>query len=79
MTELRGAPVHVGLKQSRKDVEEGTAKKVYIADDADPHVTDAFAELCKKKSVEVVRVKSMSELGKASGIDVGAAVVTVLK
>lgn len=79
MTKLKGAELRAGVKQSRKAIENGEAAKVYVADDADPHVTESVVELCKSKAVDYEWAESMEKLGKAAGINVGAAVVTVLK
>ncbi len=69
----------VGLKQSEKAVSAGEADYVYIAEDAHERVTEPFRELCAKHGVKVIPAESMARLGSACGIDVGAAVVTVLK
>lgn len=68
----------VGSKQTRKAIEKGTALKVYIAKDAEAHVTTPIIELCNSRGVEIVYVNSMRELGKACGIQVGAASAAVL-
>lgn len=68
-----------GVKQSKKAIKDGLVDKVFIAQDADVHVTKPIIELCVRDNIEVVEVPTMSELGNACGIDVGAAVVAVLK
>ena len=68
----------IGIKQTTKAVEKGTVKKIYIAEDAEPHVTDKLKYLCKNKKVQVIYVEDMKGLGKACGIDVGASVVGIL-
>ena len=52
---------------------------VYLAGDADRQVTAEVIALCIVKDVEIRRVDTRAELGSACGIDVGAAVVAVLK
>ena len=69
----------IGIKQSVKAVENETAKIVYIARDAEEKVVGALKELCKKKSIEIIYVDNMKQLGKACAIDVGAAAVCLLK
>ncbi len=69
----------VGVKQTEKSVVKNNAAKVYVAADADERVTDKLLELCRAKSVEVISVESMNELGKACGIHVKAAAAAVLK
>lgn len=69
----------VGIKQTLKAVETGVAQTVYVAKDADEKVLAPLKELCQKNSVEIISVENMKQLGKACGIDVGAAAVAVLK
>ncbi len=69
----------VGLKQTLKAVEKGQAKIVFIADDAEQHVTRPLLKLCSEKAVPVEAVASMEELGKACSIEVGAATAAVLQ
>ena len=69
----------VGIKQSLKAVESGSAKAVFIARDADEKVVSQIIELCRKNSIEIVYVENMKQLGKACGIEVGAAVSCLLK
>ena len=54
MERLHSAQKVVGLKQSQKAVLSGKAKLVYIAEDADPWVTDPLQRLCKEQGVEVL-------------------------
>ena len=69
----------VSTKQTLKALEAGRAGLVYIAKDADTHVTNPVKENCERLGVEVVYVDTMAELGRACGIDVGAAVACLLK
>lgn len=68
----------IGTKQATKIVELGKAAEVVIAKDADPRLTAKMTSLCVKMGVEVSCVDSMKTLGKACGIDVGAAVVAIV-
>ncbi len=68
----------VGVKQSRKAIQEGRAVRVYLADDADPAVTDPIRAACAAAGIPVVAGKSMSQLGRAFGISVGASVAAEL-
>lgn len=79
LTEFASAKPVVGIKQSRKAVLDGLAKSAYVARNADPGITGPFARLCEDNGVEVVYVDSMEELGRACGINVGAAVAVLLK
>ena len=63
----------VGAKQLRKALEKGRARHVYLAENADPAITDPIAALCREYHVRCTWVRSMTDLGRACGIDVGAA------
>lgn len=69
----------VGTKQTLKALEAGRAELVYIAKDADTEVTNPVRESCARLGIAIVDVDTMAELGRACGIDVGAAVACVLK
>jgi large subunit ribosomal protein L7A len=79
LEDLRKVKKTVGTKQSLKAVENGTAKTVFIARDADEKITVNLVRLCEKNAIKVVFVDNMKQLGKACGIDVGAAVAALLK
>lgn len=68
----------VGTKQAMKAVEAGSVTEVFIAKDADPRVTSKMVNQCRKMGVTVTYVESMKQLGKACGIDVGAAVAAAV-
>ena len=76
---LKSGPIHVGIKQSKRALQEGNVLTAYVAEDADPHVTDAFVAECEAAGVEVIYVESMLRLGRDAGIERGAAVVVALK
>ena len=76
---LKSAHRVVGIKQSTRAVKDGNALMAFIAGDADRRVTQQLESLCIEKSIEVVRVGTMKELGEACGIDVGAASAVILK
>jgi large subunit ribosomal protein L7A len=67
----------IGSKQTVKAVEKSIAKIVYIARDADEHIARPLENQCRDKGIEVVWVDSMTALGKACGIEVGAATAAV--
>lgn len=69
----------VGIKQSTKALNQDKVKTLFIAEDADNHLIQNMKRIANEKNVEVISVDSMKELGKACGIDVGAAVAAVLK
>lgn len=69
----------VGSKQAKRFLAKGTISLLYVAKDADRKITDELVQMANEKSVEVVFIENMKELGEACGIDVCAAVVSVLK
>lgn len=68
----------VGAKQLRKALKAGTARQVYLAENADPAITEPLAALCQDSSVDISWVRSMTELGKACGIEVGTAAAAIV-
>ncbi len=78
MERLHSAEKVVGLKQSKKAVLSGKAKLVYIAEDADPWVTDPLQRLCKEQGAQLLLVPSMKELAKACRVEVPTACAVLL-
>ena len=78
LTELASQEKVIGVKQSRKAIREGRAKRVFLACDADPAITDPVAESCKEAGIPVDGDYTMAQLGRACQITVGASVVVVL-
>ena len=68
----------VGAKQLKKAVNSGRAKYVFLAENADPAVTDALEQMCRTNHIQVTWVRTMAELGSACGIEVGAAAAAVI-
>jgi len=79
LEELKRGPVVVGLKQLRKALKDGAARKVFLARDADAHLVEPVEAQCAAQGVECVWCASMDELGAACGIEVGAAAAALLK
>ncbi|WP_199616574.1 ribosomal L7Ae/L30e/S12e/Gadd45 family protein [Paenibacillus alkalitolerans] len=76
--ELSEGELRIGTKQTTKAVEQGKAAKLFVAKDADPKITVKIVNLARKMGVEVMYVDSMKQLGKACGIEVGAAMVAIV-
>ena len=68
----------VGAKQIRKALTAGSASFVYLAKNADPAITEPLLALCQHNSVAFAWVKSMTDLGQACGIEVGAAAAAIV-
>jgi len=80
LEQLRSASLKtVGTKETMKAVQSGRAKKVFVAEDAEVHVTRPLRQLCQQRDVLVVYVSSMRELGKFCGIEVGAASAAIVE
>ncbi|PDO11413.1 MAG: ribosomal protein L7Ae-like protein [Candidatus Reconcilbacillus cellulovorans] len=69
--------LRIGTKQTSRLVESGKASEVFVAKDADPKVTGKVVDLCRQKGIPVTYVDSMKQLGKACGIEVGAAMAAI--
>ena len=78
MEALAGKEKVVGLKQVRRAVAAGRVRKVFLACDADPRLTEPVEELCQAAGIAVVTDYTMAQLGHACRITVGASVVAVL-
>ena len=78
LAELASVRKTVGLKQSRRAVRERRAKRVFLACDADPAITEPFAADCEAAQISIIRDYTMDQLGEACEIAVGASVVAIL-
>ena len=71
-------PFVVGAKQLKKAVKAGRARCVFLALNADPAVTVPLELLCDDNHIPITWVSRMEDLGRACGIEVGAAAAAVL-
>ena len=71
--DLAGRKLLVGAKQLRKGLQNGTVRQVFLAENADPNVTEPIAQLCAQANIQPVWVRSKAELGRICGIEVDAA------
>jgi len=78
LADLRGRKVVVGAKQLRKALVTRQANQVFLAENADPALTEPIEALCLQNNVKFAWVPSMVDLGHACGIDVGAAAAAVV-
>ena len=79
ITELASKEKVIGVKQSRKAIRDGRARRVFVACDADPAITEPVADGCASAGIPVETGHTMAQLGKACRITVGASVVAVLQ
>jgi len=75
---IKAAKKVAGFKQTTKAVENGSARLVYVARDADDKIRVPVQELSQAKGVPLVEVDSMKELGQACGIQIGTAAAAVI-
>ena len=70
LRDISGKKLAVGARQLKK---AGKTKCVFLAQNADPCITEPIAELCRRQEATVLWVQTMEDLGRACGIEVGAA------
>lgn len=68
----------VGTNQTARAIARGQAVEVFIAADADRRVIEPVAQAARERGVGLIEVESMTALGRACGIAVGAAAAAVL-
>ena len=68
----------VGAKQLKKALKNGKALCVFLAQNADPAITEPIVALCQQNNVDFAWVRSMTDLGHACGIEVGAAAAAAI-
>ena len=56
LADLAGKKVIVGAKQLRKALQNGRAKCVYLAENADPALTDPLVDLCGQRVSPVLKL-----------------------
>jgi large subunit ribosomal protein L7A len=69
----------VGTKQSVKALVNNEVKEVVIAEDADFRITQKVIQTAEQLHIPLTKVSSMKKLGKACGIEVGAAAVAIIQ
>lgn len=78
LADLQGRKTVVGARQLKKALSSGLANRVFLAENADPALTEPIEALCLQNHIQFDWVPSMTDLGRACGIDVGAAAAAVL-
>lgn len=76
---LSQGQVVVGAKQLRKALKAEKVLCAFLAQNADPALTEPIVSLCQQNKISYTWVASMKELGSACGIEVGAASAAVLR
>lgn len=71
--------IRKGTNETTKAVEKGIAQLVIIAEDVEPaEIVMHLPPLCEEKKIPYVHVPSKQELGRAAGIDVGSAAISIV-
>lgn len=76
---LQAKQTIIGTKQAVKALREGLVQELYVAKDADAKVTVPAVNEARELGVPIHHVDSMKKLGKACGIEVGAATVAIIR
>ena len=79
LPDLSKKRIVVGTKQLRKALLNDRARCVFLAENADPHITDPIALVCEQKGIPITWVATMADLGRACGIEVGAAAAAAVE
>lgn len=67
----------IGSKQTIKAMQNGEVSELFIAKDADQHITERIISVAKELNIPFVIVDSKRKLGAACAIDVSASTVAV--
>lgn len=78
LNELEHTAKVVGVKQVRRALANGRVKRLYLAKDADPQLTQPLERQAAEAGAEVVWADAMKALGRACGIAVGTAVAATV-
>ena len=78
LTDLQAGKKAVGIRQIKRALRDGAAREIFLAQDADPALIQPLAALCQERGVAVEWVPTMTELGRACAIAVGAAAAATL-
>ena len=79
MAENQSERLIVGAKQIRKGLNANRISEVYLAQNADPAITEPIEARCQAHQIKYTWVQSMADLGRACGIEVGATMAAVIK
>ena len=78
LPKMAGQQVIVGAKQLRKALNRGLVQMACLAENADPAITEPIEALCLENRIQCIWVPTMEDLGRACGIEVGAAAAAVI-
>ena len=73
----QASQIIIGTKQTVKALKSGIVQKIIVAKDADDRMTEQIIQLALEKGIRIEFAVSRLKLGKAYGINVGAAAVAI--
>jgi large subunit ribosomal protein L7A len=76
---LKAHTIVIGTKQTVKALKEGNVQELLVASDAEQKLTAKVVQEANLIQIPVHYVDSMKKLGKACGIEVGAAAVAIIR
>ena len=76
---LQARKIFIGTKQTVKALKDENVQEILVASDAEPRLTAKVVEEAILMNIPVHYVESMKKLGKACGIEVGAAAVAIIR
>ncbi len=79
LSQMRCGKMIVGAKQIRKALQAGSARQVFLAENADPAITEPLLALCRQCKIPHIWVPTMARLGQSCGIEVGAAAAAAVE
>jgi large subunit ribosomal protein L7A len=69
----------IGTNQTTKALQQSIAKQLFVARDAESRVIAPIVALAQERGIPVEWIETMKQLGKACGIEVGAAAAAVIE
>ena len=70
----------VGLKQTIRAIQQDRIKEVYLASDTEDYIVRKITDSCREKGIPLIPANlSQKEIGRLCKIEVGAAIVGILK
>jgi large subunit ribosomal protein L7A len=69
----------IGTNQTTKVLQQSLAQCLYVAKDAEARIVRPLISLAEERGVPVYWAETMKQLGKACGIEVGAATAAVIE
>ena len=79
LPELEKYRLIVGSKQLRKAIAAGKARMVFLAENADPAITEPLEAMCRQQNIPCIWTPDKQSLGRRCGIDVGAAAAAAVE